>query len=637
MLGAGLGAAVLGSRAEASGSPQSYFPADAGLFDVRSFGAMGDGVADDTAAILRAIADLPPYRADNPYLTRIIYFPAGTYLVTDTILRKDTASRHAPGLILIGDDRATTTIKLADRAAGFESAARPKAVIYTSSGLQFMANPRDGGRDYLDKGEGNEAFGNTVENLTVNVGTGNPGAIGIDFLANNVGAIRNVTIRAPSRAAVGVSMVRRWPGPALISDVLIQGFETGIDIAYSNYSMTLDKVRIEGSRQYAIRNSSNVVSFSDLYIVTAAGVGVANLAADGLIVGIGGVIEGRGTAPLVNSGSINFKDVAASNFKDAAGKANDQKLDGVFQVARKLSNAKWQLPVRSPPKPAPAGKDDWVNIQKFGAVADRRRDSTAAFQAAFKSDACVVYIPSGEYAVSMPFEVSDSIERIEGMFAVINIGNDPRAVDGAPSALFRTKPARIAPLHIRRLVVYRRGNMSTIVDHRGGGPLVMSDIVGLGGAGLFHRAASGGPVFADNTSAGHTQISGKAGVWLRQYNAEGPTIRLSNDGAPLWILGAKTEQTNTLVQSMNGANTEVVGGFIYRVFGQATEMPAFTNSDARLALSYAEESFRPDAIYSIHLDSRVGGKHVVVRAEDLPRRGQFARMCASLSTDDAAP
>lgn len=52
---------------------------------VRDFGAVGDGVTDDTAAINRALYQLY-CRELNTEIRRALYFPAGTYKVTETIV-----------------------------------------------------------------------------------------------------------------------------------------------------------------------------------------------------------------------------------------------------------------------------------------------------------------------------------------------------------------------------------------------------------------------------------------------------------------------------------------------------------------------------------------------------------------------
>ena len=64
---------------------------------VTDFGAMGDGVTDDTAAINRALYQL--YCVQNNTQTRRgLFFPAGTYIVTDTINVPSFAKLYGEGL-----------------------------------------------------------------------------------------------------------------------------------------------------------------------------------------------------------------------------------------------------------------------------------------------------------------------------------------------------------------------------------------------------------------------------------------------------------------------------------------------------------------------------------------------------------
>ena len=105
---------------------------------------------------------------------------------------------------------------------------------------------------------------NFVEDLTIDVGAGNPGAIGIDYLANNIGAVRNVTLRTESAAArSALSMIRKWPGPALIQNLTVEGFDVGIAVAQTEYGLTFDHIRLAGQRAIALRNDQNVLAIRD--------------------------------------------------------------------------------------------------------------------------------------------------------------------------------------------------------------------------------------------------------------------------------------------------------------------------------------------------------------------------------------
>jgi peptidoglycan hydrolase-like protein with peptidoglycan-binding domain len=349
------------------------FPSDSGIINVKSFGAKGDGVTDDTAAILAAIATIPTWSIyPDPYIAKIVYFPPGTYLVSAPIERGSPGS-FQPALILMGANRNTTTIKLEDSAPGYNDPNNPKGVIYTASGNPFVPST----------GTGNSAFNNYVQGLTINVGTGNSGAIGIDYIANNIGAVRDVTITGAG--AIGLSMLRDYSGPTEISNVSIQGFPIGIDINWPLALITIDNVQITGASVAGLQSSMNVVAFNNLSITTT-GTGLAVVNTDvnaytgspysfleGLLVGQNSTFTGPGAEPLNSTASRNFYHVSASGFTSGNGS-----LDGVYHGSTQLPGPNWTLPATEPP--AEDDTECWTNIDNTGAVT-YPADSTSAWQA----------------------------------------------------------------------------------------------------------------------------------------------------------------------------------------------------------------------------------------------------------------
>ena len=91
-------------------------PATGDWFNVRDGGARGDDRTDDTAAIQRAIDT-----------HRIVYFPTGRYIVSDTL-------RLRPDSVLIALHPNLTQIILPDRTPAFQGVGAPKALIQTADG-----------------------------------------------------------------------------------------------------------------------------------------------------------------------------------------------------------------------------------------------------------------------------------------------------------------------------------------------------------------------------------------------------------------------------------------------------------------------------------------------------------------------
>jgi hypothetical protein len=78
--------------------------------NVRDYGAVGNGLADDTEAINRALTDLFT-RDARPSVRRVLYFPAGNYLVSDVV-------KIPPYATLQGEGKNCTYITATNSSAG---------------------------------------------------------------------------------------------------------------------------------------------------------------------------------------------------------------------------------------------------------------------------------------------------------------------------------------------------------------------------------------------------------------------------------------------------------------------------------------------------------------------------------------
>src|SRR3984957_7303977 len=91
-------------------------PDPATWVNVLSLGVKGDGGADDTVGLQKAIDEHP-----------VLYFPTGRYLLHDTLTLR-------PGTVLIGLHPSTTQFDLSDATPGFEGPGSPKPLLLAPPG-----------------------------------------------------------------------------------------------------------------------------------------------------------------------------------------------------------------------------------------------------------------------------------------------------------------------------------------------------------------------------------------------------------------------------------------------------------------------------------------------------------------------
>lgn len=597
------------------------YPADSSALNVRDFGAVGDGQTDDTAAFLAALAASGGDTGASFWQDRLVFVPDGTYRITAPLLKRYADGRFASGFVLIGQSQTGTVLKLPDGAQGYGDPQRPQPVILTSSKL-YRSGATEGGKDYPGRGEGNDAYMNFVENMTIDVGSGNQGAIAIDYLGNNSGAIRHVTLRAGAGSgAVGLSMTRKWPGPTLIQHLTIQGFATGIATAQTEYGLTFEHVHLSNQRDTAIANSQNALTFRDLRIEGAAG-RIINAGDKAFLAIEGGTAPGGSVADLIrNDGFVTLRDLSIGGAVQSGvlqGRSNWQ------ATPPPTGRTAWADP---PPVPVvPEGQ--WVNVATYGATGDPAQDATQALRQAFASGAAVVYLPNGTYAVNDSVDIPASLQRIVGMNSTIRVINR-RPAFARTNGMFRAATAG-PPLFIERLAFDNTGLGEQVgVELTGGRGIVMRDIVSAGTT-MLDRRATGGRAFLDNMCCGLLRITGPQPVFARQFDSEGTTTRIINRGSPLSILGLKTEGVCTVLDNREGARTDIFGGLVYVVRdGAPATVPTFINSASSLSASFVEESLRSGSRYQTYVGRAAGDTTPPVPVTDFPERG-FGRFVPDL-------
>jgi len=614
-----------GAFVQALGVYEVVYPKDSGVINVRiDYGAKGDGVTDDTQAIRQALTEA----GDHPFPVKPVFLPAGTYLVSDTILRKNNVGRFVGDMILYGQGEGKTTIKLMDDAPSFGDPSKPKAVVLTASYCFAGEAPNcDKNRDWSGRGEGNEAFRNYVRDLTVDTGSGNPGAIGIDFLANNMGSIRRVSVRSgDGQGVAGLSMVRKWPGPAIVKDVHVQGFDYGVDVSHSTYGMVIENLTVEGQNKAGLRNNKHVLSVRHM-ISTNTVPAIQNLGTFALLT----ILDSEFDSPIENSGHLFTRNVSAPGHE--SGEYHSHPVSTLFPSLE----ISLDLPIKETPMEPLGPPSTWVNVQDFGAAASKSIDNTPAIQEAIDSGASTIYFPTGMYGVKGTIHVRGNVRHLVGLGSVLVAppghmwadANNKRPVwlveDGTSDTVwihdfhFNTKWFTSAKAVGAITFVVETDRTFVMVDTRAGS----MDLSG------------GGDVFIDSVCC-PTIEANSGNLWIRQYNVEraGAVASLVNNGANVWVFGLKTEQAQTVVEGNNGSKTEIFGGLFYPVRDVPSTLPAVVNNESNLSISFSAVSYAAGKNYNILVRETRDGITRNLKDSDVPPRPGFSSIVPLFAWSD---
>jgi hypothetical protein len=568
-------------------------PSGTGVVNVRDYGAKGDGKADDTEAINKAIAFIfeTPDTYNRYRNQGILYFPAGTYKVTGPVMSKvlntGWAGGWRSGMFLLGESRDKTVIRLADNTEGYGDAEKPRYVVATGSESDDHNKETSGG--------GNRAFRHNIVNLTIDVGHGNPGAIALDYVVSNRGCVEDVLLRAPEGSGYcGLNLERHWPGPALIKRLEIQGFDYGIRVGHFQYSMTFEHIKLVNPRVCGIRNSQNVLAIRKLDavakvpIVDARGEHSTIVLMDSVLKAAPGTPPG--TVAFQNKGRVYLRDVKVEGFatalNDERGKkvipATSDALTFYAQPGFSTDSGEvkpMKLPVKETLEFHSTRLSDWVNVADYPA-----EDPADSIQKAIDSGKPIVYLPNASYALQKTVILRGKVRKIIGFCANIT------TPDGVPA--FRVEKLDGPGVTLEHITaassaIVQAGDKALALRHMDFG-------------NVSSTPGATGDIFLEDTIGKPITVGTGVSLWGRQVNCEFGKDPLIVNHGNLWLLGYKTEGEMICLDNRKGGRAEVLGALLYPLRHPAPDAPMFRNDGGVLSLCYRQNG---NTQYNTHLEN----------------------------------
>lgn len=593
--------------------PERVYPPDAVVnVTLPPYNARPDDGKDDTKALQKAISD-------NVGTGRTLYFPKGTYEISDTLQARNNAGVWRAHLTLQGVHRDEVMLKLADGAPGFNDPAHPRAMLVTGSHWEPGDSP-DGG--------GNKAFRNNVFDMTFDSGKGNAGAVGIDWAVSNQGCIGRVAVRSGDGAGVaGISLRRRIPGPGLIRDVKVNGFDTGIDIGDIQYGLTLYHVEVRGQRVAGVRNGQNLLHVSRLISENKEPAVLVTDREGALVLTDSRLTGGTRDAAAVDcKGTMLVRDTFVTGYRpDALQGPHGPALQDTHDELVPLNDT---IELDWPP---PA---DW---QAVGPRREGEADDTAAIQRALDSGKSTVYFPNNRvYYLSDTVMVRGKVQRVLGMGSEINLGaaKEPFSDVRNPRPLFRLDQTDGLGLFLDNLFFNAQYPGEVIFENNTTNTVFIRHCAGWVGADGHRRSyrntarAKGKVMLEDNFLPGWNFKD--QDVQALQFNPEnwdsdGSEAQVVNDGGKLVILGFKTEGAAPFIETRNGGTTELLGAYNYISATKAGAVPAdavpYSVTDSTAALTFTTDNFRDNDYKAYVRETKKGEVREWARKDLAPRNG----------------
>ena len=540
--------------------------------------ATGNGTTDDSTAIQNALAaTLTISSGWDGNRGGTLYFPSGTYLVSQQFMT--ITGGYWKGYVrLIGQNRDTTTLRVANSVSWGTNTGCTLQIV-NSTGTSgwchaLLTNGSDGSAYPSSDGGTGAGFMNSISNFTINLGSGNPNIVGIDFNSSNMGGVSNVNVVSGDGAcAAGINASRvqglgDGNGPALVKNVSVIGCSYGI---YSSppstgaYSLTYEYINLQNQSiagivlGYLTQNIREISSTNSVPAIRLEGSANATVIDGNFIGGSSSVsaIQARATS---SSGLVFVRNITSSGYQSALSTTtSDTRVSGSTITEYSYpagTGTTLALTVPNTPDFDDTNLANWVNVGR-ACPPNTGSDVTSCIQGVLNgvtSPQDTVYFPLGEYIVGTSgtgLSITNSaIRRIDFGYSLIDCAYPCSAtwtlgINGSNPVIFENG-------------AFGSQNMT----YTGSAPIVFRHVIN--GPRVLATSGGTGTIYGEDTAIYQINLSLNSGqyAYFRQLDVENndqPHTTLS--GGTTWIFGYKTEGTNYQLQASSGT-LEILGSFL---------------------------------------------------------------------------
>ena len=471
--------------------------------------------------------------------SKIIYFPAGTYLVSDTvtylydnlknIYLSKPLSELCRSIHIMGESQETTTIKLADSAKGFEKGKNKPVLSFVNVS------------DCMERGCSNVCQNNTIEDITIDCGAGNDGAVGLRFISINSGKIDNVTVKS-SNSYCGIECAAGATFSMVNANV--SGFDYAVHMPISSVSV-IDGADFSQNRLACIKTSGSKL-----------------------------------VCKHINSGdipTIEFYETERYGMYYLADKnmtyIGDKGKSNVYYENADIDINERKVPVNH----RSTDVNDWVCVDDFGAKGDGKTDNTEAIQKALNSGKPIVIFGSGHYLINDVITVPSTVKTIDFMYCDLFAGE--KLINTKNGGVFDINQASDEMLFIENLYTFEQFyGYLRFIKHSAKRDLVMRNIHNQASA-TYLNTVGGSRVYMDNCASttgsyAYNCVLAKdidcddysyvipyefhnQKVYGMQVNPERSHIEVLNDNSDIVFDAYKVEGPGVAVKTVNGGKTIV--------------------------------------------------------------------------------